>query len=460
VLDLIQERATTQLEPANESRSPQTIAVPAAPKSKSLIGTLFGWLLMLALAGSGWYHRGIVVPWATNLLGLAKPAAAKVVPPRIIPVVTAIVQQKDMDAYLNGLGTVTAFKTVTIRSRVEGELINVAFAEGQMVKEGDLLAEIDRRPFDVQLQQAEGQLARDEATLKSAEFTLKRYQELILSKSISAQQVDEQRALVQQTAGAIQSDQAAVENAKLQLSYCHIAAPISGRIGLRLVDQGNIVRANDPSGLAVITQLQPIALVFTIPQDEIVRVQKPQQSGQPLVVDAYDRDFKTRLASGKLLAIDNQVDSTTGTVRLKAVFDNEDGLLFPNQFVNARLLVDTKRDAIVVPSAAVQRGPNSIFVYVVQPDDTVELRTIKPGIVEGAETAIESGLSPGEIVVTEGVDKLQTGTQITTREKEKEKEKDKDKAAGASAANKPAGGEAAAGTKPVPNAEPDKKGSP
>jgi multidrug efflux system membrane fusion protein len=329
-----------------------------------------------------------------------------------------------------------------------------------MVKEGDLLAEIDRRPFDVQLQQAEGQLARDEATLKSAEFTLKRYQELILSKSISAQQVDEQRALVQQTAGAIQSDQAAVENAKLQLSYCHIAAPISGRIGLRLVDQGNIVRANDPSGLAVITQLQPIALVFTIPQDEIVRVQKPQQSGQPLVVDAYDRDFKTRLASGKLLAIDNQVDSTTGTVRLKAVFDNEDGLLFPNQFVNARLLVDTKRDAIVVPSAAVQRGPNSIFVYVVQPDDTVELRTIKPGIVEGAETAIESGLSPGEIVVTEGVDKLQTGTQITTREKEKEKEKDKDKAAGASAANKPAGGEAAAGTKPVPNAEPDKKGSP
>ena len=460
MLDLIQERATTQLEPANESRSPQTIAIPAAPKPKSLIGTLFGWLLMFALAGSGWYYRGIVVPWVTNLLGFAGPAAPKVVPPRIIPVVTAIVQQKDMDAYLNGLGTVTAFKTVTIRSRVEGELINVAFAEGQMVKEGDLLAEIDRRPFDVQLQQAEGQLARDEATLKSAEFTLKRYQELILSKSISAQQVDEQRALVQQTAGAIQSDQAAVENAKLQLSYCHIAAPIGGRIGLRLVDQGNIVRANDPSGLAVITQLQPIALVFTIPQDEIVRVQKPQQSGQPLAVDAYDRDFKTRLASGKLLAIDNQVDSTTGTVRLKAVFDNEDGLLFPNQFVNARLLVNTKRDAIVVPSAAVQRGPNSIFVYVVQPDDTVELRTIKPGIVEGAETAIESGLSPGEIVVTEGIDKLQPGTQITTREKEKEKEKDKDKAGGPSTANKPAGGEAAAGTKPVPNAEPGKKGSP
>jgi len=456
VLDLIRERATTQLEPANESRSPQTIAIPAAPKPKSLIVTLFGWLLMFALGGSGWYYQGIVVPWATNLLGFAGPAAPKVVPPRIIPVVTAIVQQKDMDAYLNGLGTVTAFKTVTIRSRVEGELINVAFAEGQMVKEGDLLAEIDRRPFDVQLQQAEGQLARDEATLKLAEFTLKRYQELILSKSISAQQVDEQRALVQQTAGAIRSDQAAVENAKLQLSYCHIAAPIGGRIGLRLVDQGNIVRANDPSGLAVITQLQPIALVFTIPQDEIVRVQKPQQSGQPLAVDAYDRDFKTRLASGKLLAIDNQVDSTTGTVRLKAVFDNEDGLLFPNQFVNARLLVDTKRDAIIVPSAAVQRGPNSIFVYVVQPDDTVELRTIKPGIVEGAETAIESGLSPGEIVVTEGVDKLQTGTQITTREKEKEK----DKAAGASAANKPAGGEAAARTKPVPNVEPGKKGSP
>ena len=334
-----------------------------------------------------------------------------------------------MDVFINGLGTVTAFKTVTIRSRVEGELVKVAFTEGQVVEEGSLLAVLDRRPFDVQLQQAQGQLARDEATLKSADFTLKRYQELTLSKSITAQQVDEQRALVQQMAGAIQSDQAAVENAKLQLAYCHITAPISGRIGLRLVDQGNIVRANDPMGLAVITQLQPISLVFTIPQDDISRVQKPQNSGQPLSVDAYDRDFKVKLASGKLLAIDNQVDSTTGTVRLKAVFDNEDGILFPNQFVNARLLVDTRRNAIVVPTSAVQRNSNSVFVYVVQEDDTVDLRTVKIGLAEGSETSIESGLAPGEIVVTEGIDKLQPKAMITTREKEKEKERAKENAA-------------------------------
>ena len=230
-------------------------------------------------------------------------------------------------------------------------------------------------------------------------------------------------------AGAIQSDQAAVENAKLQLAYCHITAPISGRIGLRLVDQGNIVRANDPMGLAVITQLQPISLVFTIPQDDISRVQKPQNSGQPLSVDAYDRDFKIKLASGKLLAIDNQVDSTTGTVRLKAVFDNEDGMLFPNQFVNARLLVDTRRNAIVVPTSAVQRNSNSVFVYVVQEDDTVDLRTVKIGLAEGSETSIESGLAPGEIVVTEGIDKLQPKAMITTRENEKEKERAKENAA-------------------------------
>lgn len=405
----------------------------SAPAEKSGSGwSLLTWLVMFGLAGAGWYYRDAWLPWATTQIGhlthgSGATATPKAAPPRIVPVVTAVVQQKNMDVFLNGLGTVTAFKTVTIRSRVEGELVKVAFTEGQMVKEGDLLAEIDRRPFDVQLQQAEGQLARDEATLKSADFTFKRYQELIASKSITAQQVDEQRALVQQTAGAIQSDLAAVENAKLNLAYCHITAPISGRIGLRLVDQGNIVRANDPMGLAVITQLQPIALVFTIPQDDIVRVQRPQLEGKELVVDAYDRDFKTRLASGKLLAIDNQVDATTGTIRLKAVFDNEDGLLFPNQFVNARLLVDTKRDAIVVLSAAVQRGPSNTFVYVVLEDDTVELRPVKPGLIEGAETQIESGLAAGEVVVTDGIDKLQPKTQITTREKEKAKEAAKEK---------------------------------
>ncbi|MEI8021772.1 MAG: MdtA/MuxA family multidrug efflux RND transporter periplasmic adaptor subunit [Schlesneria sp.] len=409
------------------------LAPPTEPKETwwGAIRSLLFWLIAIGLCMGGWFYREAWWPWFSKQIGIVESTAAgaKKAPRPPVPVVTAIVQQKDMDVFINGLGTVTAFKTVTIRSRVEGELVKVAFKEGQIVEEGSLLAEIDRRPFDVQLQQAQGQLARDEATLKSADFTFKRYQELILSKSITAQQVDEQRALVQQMAGAIQSDQAAVENAKLQLAYCHITAPISGRIGLRLVDQGNIVRANDPMGLAVITQLQPISLVFTIPQDDISRVQKPQNSGQPLSVDAYDRDFKIKLASGKLLAIDNQVDSTTGTVRLKAVFDNEDGMLFPNQFVNARLLVDTKRNAIVVPASAVQRGPTSVFLYVVQEDDTVDLRTVKVGLSEGSEISIESGLTPGEIVVTEGIDKLQPKAMITTLEKEKEKERAKENAA-------------------------------
>ena len=417
----------TPLSPTdNEGRSPSVTGGHNA-NNKSVesgqAGFRYGWvvwLVLFAVGGAAWYYHERWWPQVSQTLGLAPKPIAKP-PQRVIPVVTATVQKKDMEVFINGLGTVTAFKTVTVRSRVEGELVKVLFTEGQLVKEGDQIAEIDRRPFDVQRQQAEGQLARDEATLKSAELTLMRYQELLNSKSITAQQVDEQRSLVKQTAGAIQSDLATVANAKLQLEYCHIIAPIGGRIGLRLVDQGNIVRANDPTGLAVITQLQPISLVFTIPQDDIARVQLASTAGRELVVTAFDRGFKTRLATGKLLAIDNQVDSTTGTVRLKAVFDNEDNLLFPNQFVNARLLVDTKKDAIVVPTAAVQRGPNSMFVYVVQQDgedEKVDLRNVTTGLIEGSETAIESGLEPGEIVVTEGLDKLQKDVKVTTKEKE------------------------------------------
>jgi membrane fusion protein, multidrug efflux system len=377
------------------------------------------WLrvLVICVVVAAWYYRISWLPWITPMLSGSVPPPKTAA--RAVPVVTATVQQRDMNLYLNGLGLVTAFKTVTIRSRVEGELINVAFDEGQMVREGELLAEIDPRPFEVQREQAEGQLAKDEATLKAAKLTLSRLKELLTTKSATAQEVDEQSAMVQQVEGTLRADQATVANAKLQLTYCNIVAPINGRIGLRLVDQGNIVRANDPSGLAVITQLQPIALVFTIPQDDIARVLKQMREQATLTVDAFDRDFKTNLASGKLMAIDNQVDPTTGTVRLKAMFENEDGLLFPNQFVNARLHVDTKRDAIMVPSAAVQRGPTSMFVYVVQADETVELRNVVIGPTEGAETSIESGLAAGEIVVTEGLDKLQPGAKITTREKER-----------------------------------------
>ena len=402
---------------ANSNAGHSSSPVPQ-PQSTGIVGYLV-WGFIFAAAGVAWYYHAAWWPTVATTLGMAQKPTTKP-PPRPVPVLTAPVVQKDMQIFINGLGTVTAFKTVTVRSRVEGELVKVAFTEGQMIREGDLLAEIDRRPFDVQLQQAEGQLARDEATLASAEETLHRYQELLTSKAITAQQNDEQKALVKQTVGAIQSDRAQVANAKLQLDYCHIVAPIGGRIGLRLVDQGNIVRANDPSGLAVITQLQPIALVFTIPQDDISRVQKALVDNHELTVLAFDRNFKTKLATGKLLAIDNQVDATTGTVRLKAEFSNEDGLLFPNQFVNARLLVDVRKNAVVVPTAAVQRGPSSMFVYVVTDKETVDQKNVTVGISEGAETVIESGLNPGETVVTDGLDKLTKDAPVTINKKQKE----------------------------------------
>jgi multidrug efflux system membrane fusion protein len=406
----------------NDSKSHAPATKPSLPSKAQSDSSgwmsLFGWLIVGGLSAAGWYYQPQWLPQVKTWLGMNKATPIKAA--RVVPVSTAAVKKRDVPLYLNGLGTVTAFKSVTIRARVEGELIKVAFTEGQMVHEGDLLAEIDPRPFEVQLNQAEGQLARDQATLKTAKSTLSRYEGLAASKSIAAQQVDDQVSIVQQTMAIIQTDEATVANAQLQLTYCRITAPISGRIGLRLVDQGNIVRANDPTGLAVITQLQPIALVFTIPQDDIARVQKGANAVENLTVDAFDRDFKVKLASGKLIAIDNQVDATTGTVRLKAQFANDDGMLFPNQFVNARLLVDVKRDSIVVPSAAVQRGPSSMYVYVVKDDETVELRNVVPGPSEGAETSIESGLQPGELVVTDGLDKLQPGAKVSGRQKQKD----------------------------------------
>ncbi len=371
--------------------------------------------MIVAVAAGAWYSRQQWLPFVPSVFTKGSAASAKT-EPKPIPVRTAVVQQRDMPVLISGLGTVTAFKTVTLRSRVDGELIKVAFTEGQMVHEGDLLAEIDPRPFKAQLQQAEGTLAKDDATLQLAKFTLTRGQGLLKKNSISQQEIDTETAQVQTMEGTVQTDQAMVATAKLQLTYCRIIAPVSGRIGLRLVDQGNIVHANDLTGMAVITQLQPIALVFPISQDDIPRVQKQMNAGQSLTVYAYDRNFKTKLATGKLAAVDNQVDSTTGTVRLKAVFDNEDGMLFPNQFVNARLLIDTNRDAVIVPAAAVQRGPSSAYVYVVQPDEKVKLRNVEVGLTEGADTAISTGIVPGEIVVTDGIDKLKDGAIVSTKE--------------------------------------------
>jgi len=336
--------------------------------------------------------------------------------PPTVPVVTTAVKQGNMGIYLTGLGSVTAFNTVTIRPRVDGQVIKVAFQEGQIVRQGDLLAEIDPRPFQVQLAQAEGQLAKDTAQLQNAKVDLERYKVLLAQDSVAKQQLDTQIALVNQYDGVIKSDQAQIDNAKLQLTYSRITAPITGRIGLRLVDPGNVVRANDPNNsLAVITQLQPIAVLFNIPEDDLPQVLKKMRSGQQLTVDAYDRNLKNRLAAGMLLTIDNQIDPNTGTIKCKAVFPNEDNALFPNQFVNARLLVDTKKDASIVPSAAVQRSPQGTFVYAVKDDSTVEMRNIVVGPSEGDEVVIEKGLAPGEVVVIEGVDKLQRGMKVAAR---------------------------------------------
>ena len=371
------------------------------------------WGFLLIAAGAGWHYRETWLPWVSASFARKAPQKG---PTRPVPVRTATVQQRDMPLYLDALGTVTALKTVTLRSRVDGEVMKVAFSEGQVVHEGDILAEIDPRPFDAQKQQAQGQLAKDEANLKLARLTLDRSKELLKRNAISQQTIDEQTAQVQQLEGTVKADEGVLATAQLQLTYCQIKAPISGRIGLRLVDQGNTVRANDPNGLAVITQLQPIAMVFTIPQDDIPRVMKQTKAGKTLGVDAYNRDFKVKLATGKLQAFDNQIDATTGTLRLKASFDNDDGLLFPNQFVNARLLVDTREKSVLVPSAAIQRGPNDIFVYVVNSDESVDRRIIELGPAEGGETSITSGLKAGEVVVIDGVDKLTKDSKVSVRE--------------------------------------------
>jgi multidrug efflux system membrane fusion protein len=322
------------------------------------------------------------------------------------------VQKKDVPYFLTGLGSVTAYNTVTVRSRVDGQLMQVLFKEGQFVHANDLLAQIDPRPFQVALDQAQGQLAKDMASQADARIDLNRFQQLWQEGVIPRQQLDAQQATVGQFDGSIQTDKAQIDNAKLNLVYTRIIAPIGGRVGLRLVDAGNMVHATDVNGMLVITQVQPIAVIFTLPEDNLLEV-AGQTGKKTLTVEAYSRDDKTKLADGKLLTIDNQIDQTTGTVKLKAEFPNQDLSLWPNQFVNIRLFLSVRKDATVISSAAIQRGAQGTFVYAVKSDNTAEVRQVQVDFIEGNIAVIRTGLTPGEQVVVDGQDKLQAGTKVS-----------------------------------------------
>jgi multidrug efflux system membrane fusion protein len=335
--------------------------------------------------------------------------------PPAVPVIASEAKKADFNVYISGLGSVTPLNTVTVRTRVDGQLMEVLYQEGQIVNRGQLLARIDPRPFEVQLTQAEGQMARDTAQLKNAQLDLERYRILWQQDSVSKQQLDSQEALVRQLEGAIKTDQGLIDSAKLNLAYCRITAPISGRIGLRLIDPGNIVHVSDANGLVVITQLQPIAVIFPIPEDHLSRVLARLKTGERLPVEAYDREMRRELAVGSLLTVDNQIDPATGTVRLKAIFPNEKNELFPNQFVNARLLVEVKRQTIVVPAPAIQRGPQGTFVYVVKADRAATIRPVTVAETQGGKVSIKTGLSPGELVVVDGQDRLREGSRVDLR---------------------------------------------
>ena len=375
--------------------------------SRAVRGSALIWILIVLalLAGAGYFYaRSAPRPTAGGGRGgmEARPAAVSAEPARLA----------DLDVRILSLGTVTPVSTVTVRSLVDGQLQKIYFTEGQLVEAGAPLADIDARPFQVQKEQGEALLARDQALLDNARLDLARFRTLLSEDSVAKQQVDTQEALVRQYEATVKLDQAQIDTASLQLTYAHITAPAAGRVGLRLVDTGNMIHPSDASGLAVITQLRPITVLFSIPQDALPGVQKRFKAGQPMVVEAYDRDGKTLLATGKLVTVDNQIDQSTGTVKLRAEFPNADEALFPNQFVNVQLIADQIKGATVVPTAAVQRSTSATYVYVVSAQKTVAVRPIETGPAERGVTAVTKGIAAGEQVVVDGVDKLRDGAAV------------------------------------------------
>ncbi|CAJ91733.1 MdtA/MuxA family multidrug efflux RND transporter periplasmic adaptor subunit [Cupriavidus necator] len=404
------------------SPTPSSPAPEGTPPRRTGRRRLTAGVLVLLLAGGAWYwyaHRGQAPQETAGAAGAqrgasgpgARGGAGGPGMPRS-PVVVATVAKRDMDVVLNGLGHVTPVSNVTVRAQVSGPLLKVLFKEGQMVKAGDVLAEIDPRPFQAALDQAVGQLARDQALLQNARLDQQRYRTLLGQDSISKQQVDTQDALVRQYEGVVKTDQGNVANARLQLGYTRIVAPVSGRIGLRQVDPGNIVNTSDTNGIALITQIQPIAVMYTIPEDNLPSVLKKLNAGEELPVQAWDRQVRNQLGEGTLLTTDNQIDTTTGTVKLKAVFPNADGMLFPNQFVNVRTRVDTLRDATVIPVAAIQRGQQGTFVYTVDDSSKVKVQVVTLGPGDGSRNAVLKGLEPGQRVVVDGADRLKEGMTV------------------------------------------------
>ena len=404
---------TSDPAPPNSPAGPDSTRKPSAPSPTTGSRHWFAWLalaLVVGLAGAFVWRRSE-----------SRQTAAPGTPPPV-PVVVARAEPGDIGDYVTGLGTVTPINTVEVRTRVDGQLMTVAYREGEMVRRGAPLVEIDPRPFHVQLQQAEAQLLKDQAALQNARIDLERYESLIAKNAIAQQILQTQRATVAQDEATLKTDQAAIDSAQLNLDYCHITAPISGRIGLRLVDPGNMVSAAANTPLLVITQTQPISVIFTIPEQQVAEVRTALKAGRPLRVDAMDRDGTDILASGQLTTLDNQIDQTTGTLKLRATAPNRDEALFPNQFVNARMLVQERRGVTLIPNAAVQRNAHTTFVYVVQRDQTVAVRNVTLGTADAERSEVVLGISPNELVVIQGVDRLRPGSRVATSLPENEDE--------------------------------------